>query len=229
MKQTVIHTYYINFILYSIATRIARSIVPNFNCITAAALLHSPDLICISETWLSPDILSSEISLSGYSLFRLDRSRHGGGVAIYAKSHLQPSLNILPQHSLELVSISILLHNRPLNITCFYWPPSFQSAISDLIDTLSPLGSNFASKNILVGDFNVNVHSPLFNQISSLASLLSFKQIVADPTHFSSTGSPSTIDLVFVPTSLSSSRAIVTSPIGNSDHLSILSQVWFIF
>ena len=50
---------------------------------------------------------------------------------------------------------------------------------------------------------------------------------MADPTHFSSTGSPSTIDLVFVPTSLSSSRAIVTSPIGNSDHLSILSQVQF--
>ena len=81
----------------------------------------------------------------------------------------------------------------------------------------------------MVGDFNVNVHnnsSPLFNQISSLASLLSFKQIVADPTHFSSTGSPSTINL-FVPTSLSSSRAIVTSPIGNSNHLSVLSQVQF--
>ena len=36
-----------------------------------------PDIVCIVATWLSGDILDSEVSLQGYQVFRL---RHGGGV-----------------------------------------------------------------------------------------------------------------------------------------------------
>ena len=52
--------------------------------------LLCPDIICISETWLSSDIFSCEISIPYYSLFRLDCCRHGGGVAIYAHSVFHP-------------------------------------------------------------------------------------------------------------------------------------------
>uniref|UniRef100_A0A1X7TDK7 Endonuclease/exonuclease/phosphatase domain-containing protein n=1 Tax=Amphimedon queenslandica TaxID=400682 RepID=A0A1X7TDK7_AMPQE len=51
-----------------------RSIVANFHLLISAALLHSPDLIYVSETWLCPEVLSSELYIPGYSLFRLDRS-----------------------------------------------------------------------------------------------------------------------------------------------------------
>ena len=49
-------------------------------------LLYSPDIICIVESWLDNFVLDSEIYIQGYSLCRLDRSRHGGGVLFYLKS-----------------------------------------------------------------------------------------------------------------------------------------------
>jgi len=39
-------------------------------------------MLCISETWLSPDIKDNELSIDGYRIFRLDRNRHGGGVVL---------------------------------------------------------------------------------------------------------------------------------------------------
>ena len=44
---------------------------------------YSPDVICVVESWLDADIGDSEISIQGYSVIRLDRSRHGGGVLIF--------------------------------------------------------------------------------------------------------------------------------------------------
>ena len=58
----------------------ARSLLPKMDELAATVDACSPDLICIVETWLSPDISNPEISLAGYQLCRLDRDRHGGGV-----------------------------------------------------------------------------------------------------------------------------------------------------
>ena len=189
----------------------------------------SLDIICISESWLTADILSSEISLPHYTLFRLDHNRRGGGVAIYVKANLSPSMIPLNLTSpIELLAVSIKFHSRSYNIAVFYRPPSQQDAIQHVINTLTPLGPSFSSKLILVGDFNINVcapsPSPLSNQLQSLMDLFHLKQLVSSPTHFSHSGSPSTIDLV-----LSSSRikafTYVLPPIGNSDHSSIITSI----
>ena len=44
-------------------------------------------ILYIVESWLSGDISDDEISLSGYSIVRLDRNRHGGGILIYILSN----------------------------------------------------------------------------------------------------------------------------------------------
>ena len=41
------------------------------------------DIIGVTETWLSPDILDHEFYLPGYSMIHRDRNRHGGGVSLY--------------------------------------------------------------------------------------------------------------------------------------------------
>jgi len=46
------------------------------------------DIICISETKLDNSIPSSEVAIDGYTIYRLDRSRRGGGVAIYVTNNL---------------------------------------------------------------------------------------------------------------------------------------------
>ena len=46
---------------------------------------NHPLVIAISESWVNDTVVDSEVSISGYQIFRLDRShgRKGGGVAIY--------------------------------------------------------------------------------------------------------------------------------------------------
>ena len=51
-------------------------------------LTLDPDIICITETWLSSDIEDQEIVLSDYYSCRLDRNRHGGGLVIFYRSTL---------------------------------------------------------------------------------------------------------------------------------------------
>ena len=40
----------------------------------------------VNETWLDSTISDQEVCIDGYTLVRCDRSRHGGGVALYIRS-----------------------------------------------------------------------------------------------------------------------------------------------
>ena len=81
----------------------ARSLLPKFDDLLLFCASYSPDIICVVETWLSPEISDSEVSIPNYLLFRLDRSRHGAGIAVFIKSTLSvsplpfaPNLNSFP-------------------------------------------------------------------------------------------------------------------------------------
>ena len=195
-------------------------------------LSHSPDIICITETWLSPVILNSEIKFHGYTLLRLDRDHHGGGVAMMISSSLSPSLVSLPSNSTELLLSSITHHKHRLFIGTFYCPPSSNTAIASLSSVLSNLSSYILSNLILVGDFNVNYTSsstsPLFLVLKSLAESYSLSQVISDPTHFSHAGTPSIIDLTFIPSTFHSSHSILP-PVSSSDIMQFLSQFLFLF
>ena len=101
------------------------------------------------------------------------------------------------------------------------------TALSSFISLISSLPSSTISNLLIVGDFNINFskasssESPLLSDLKSFAASYSLSQIISNPTHFSPSGSPSTIDLAFVPSSFSSSHTIL-SPVSSSDHLSIL-------
>ena len=64
----------------------ARSLLPKIDNLRGLCSLYFPDIICVVETWLHKDILDPEISIQGFSIVRLDRASHGGGVIIYFKS-----------------------------------------------------------------------------------------------------------------------------------------------
>ena len=47
---------------------------------------HSPHLICLNETKLDSDVADNELRLEGFhEIFRKDRDKNGGGVAIYVR------------------------------------------------------------------------------------------------------------------------------------------------
>ena len=80
----------------------ARSILPKLDELKIVAEENNPDIICITESGLCQEIPNAEVSVPGYFLYRNDRDRHGGGVLMYIKEHLQvkplspcPDLEIL--------------------------------------------------------------------------------------------------------------------------------------
>ena len=60
-----------------------RNILPKLDEFVALCAANNPDVICIVETWLCEDVSDNEVSIPDYSIVRLDRNRHGGGVALY--------------------------------------------------------------------------------------------------------------------------------------------------
>ena len=47
---------------------------------------RSPDIIAVTETWLTDKILDNEILPSDYSIIRKDRHTRGGGVMLAIKN-----------------------------------------------------------------------------------------------------------------------------------------------
>ena len=205
-----------------------RSLFPKLDDLSLFCSTYHPDAICINETWLSSDIQNSEIALQNFHPFLSDRSRHGGGVTIYAHS----SLHAIPLHlnnSQELLLLPVKLHECIFIFGAFYRPPTSLSDVVLLTGSLSTHSPNAFSGQVLTGDFNINLDAscsslPLFRQFTVLSDLFSLKQLMSAPTHTSHTGSTSITDLVFVPSHVHAS-SLVLPPVSSSHHNSILTEI----
>jgi hypothetical protein len=81
--------------------------LPKIDYLRAVAVVHSPDCICIVETWLNGDILDNELCIEGYDIIRLDRNRHGGGFLIYVSFAFSHNVLYSGSSELELIIVSI--------------------------------------------------------------------------------------------------------------------------
>ena len=114
--------------------------------------VHHPDIICITESWLSADILNSEISIPGYVCFRGDRNRHGGGVIIYV-SQLYNSRLLCSHAVLEIVTVVISNGNFKCCISLFYRPPHSLVSVDNIFqEYLESLDISRFSLFVLLGD-----------------------------------------------------------------------------
>ena len=141
----------------------ARSILPKMSELHTTAISLKPDIIAVTETWLSKEVPDSAVLLPGYStLIRVDRSgtdegKRGGGVLILIHDAIQAT----PRPDLRTWSESAwaeirLISNRTLIIGCLYRPPNGTNVASftaDLECSLDKTGPN-RSEVVLVGDFN---------------------------------------------------------------------------
>ncbi|VDP86634.1 unnamed protein product [Echinostoma caproni] len=73
-----------------IASAIVRSVLNKRDELEAFVVEHFPVAIAVTETWLAPDVLESEVSLPGYASFRSDRAqpRMGGGVMLFIRESI---------------------------------------------------------------------------------------------------------------------------------------------
>ena len=145
----------------------ARSLLPKIDNLKALCSAHSPDIICIVESWLDETILDPEISIQGYSIVRLDRTRHGGGALVYVKNLFIYSLLYLGTPAFDCIVLSLNcscqnLASPDFTIALFYRPPSSSvSYLDNLFTVLCNINVSLFSNSVLLGDF-IFVHNPYY-------------------------------------------------------------------
>ena len=119
---------------------------------------HSPHVICLNETKLNQDICDELLQIDGFQkIIRKDRSRHGGGVAIYVKDGIKCQKREDFNSNVEFLSVELDI------VTTIYRPPEsnvewFKRA-EELISRIDIEGK----ESILAGDMNCDLLKPRDN------------------------------------------------------------------
>ena len=167
--------------------------------------MEKPDVVCFKETWLGADIVELECTIPGYKCIRLDRNRHGGGVALFISNKLEFQVTMYGPCGLEFLVVSI--HNanntqRKFHVGVWYRPPADYRALDVLYSVLETLDPKVLSSFVLLGDFNIdfcNQRHPLFSKLSSLLDSFGLTQVVPHPTHVNLSGDSTLILFYFQP------------------------------
>ena len=84
------------------------------------------DILTINETRLHYSIDNIMVDILGYNLFRKDRFRQGGGVAIYTRNilNVREMSQCVPEN-IEAVCVRIIKRKtKPILLTTVYRPPN---------------------------------------------------------------------------------------------------------
>ena len=100
--------------------------------------LSNFDVISITETWFTPNMICSDINKNGFRApFRKDRTEDGhGSFAVYVKNEI----SCKRRHDLEIVALEcvwleIRLHSKRPLVGTFYRPPNSDSTILTQIES----------------------------------------------------------------------------------------------
>ncbi len=134
----------------------AHSLLPKRDETLAYVAIKKPDVIAITETWIKPDYLMSEFSITGYESFHKNRThKKGGGVIWYIKSSLTAvKLEKLDAEKHDSVYVDITTErNRKHTIGTVYRPPKLQAADDTaLYEEINSITQN--KEAVITGDFN---------------------------------------------------------------------------
>lgn len=137
-------------------------------------------VVCLQETKVGENFLSSELELGGYQIYRKDRKLGGGGILTAVSNELQSSRRLdLEVDFCEMMWIEIEIDGRKLLVGNFYRPHKKQTVpIKVLQWALAKASSGKNTKTFLFGDFNApdacwkDVDTNVKRQISEGSRLL---------------------------------------------------------
>ena len=195
------------------------------------------DVICISETWLDHSIDDVQVNLPGYQIYRRDRNRHGGGVAIYASNSIPvKQLQEFNIDGVEIVCIEVKLMHKKILISCIYRPPGSGQQADDFLEDFQNIVNLMISKDyeslFILGDFNDrcmqwnDTHSTSelgLRLKNSIEGNLLF-QIVTEPTHYGP-NLHSLLDLIITDSPAYILDCGVGTPIGDPYHCYIFCKL----
>ena len=182
----------------------SRSIVQKIDELEYYSNESKIEIIIVTETWLSDNIPSEAVNISGYTLIRKDRVNGlGGGCAIYVPEVISTKTrNDLSDPNFECQWVILRPKWLPrtvsrIAVACVYLPPSIdQASLENFYDYFYSCYDIVSSESpetgfIVAGDFN-----PCSNGFD-VKYLLNYcdtnlKQVVKDPTRNSNI-----LDLIF--------------------------------
>ena len=210
----------------------ARSLLRHFEDVACLVSTEHPHILAVSETWLDSSVTDEQIHLPGYNIFRSDRNRNGGGVAVYCLDCLPCSFlsNGTSPSGAEFLWISVKTScfHPSLAVACFYRPPGTPSqSVHDVCDNIEAMMLN-RKYLIACGDFNIDMSdssSSLSRTFQQFISSHSLTQSISTPTRYNhTTASASILDLFLTTPDISIHKARVLNT-SFSDHLPILLQL----
>ncbi|GMT05511.1 hypothetical protein PENTCL1PPCAC_27685, partial [Pristionchus entomophagus] len=115
-----------------------------------------PDIVFLTETWLSAKIPSSLIVGSlPYTIIRCDRSSRGGGVCIILRDHISYSTVPLPSTQHEISCIDLFHSSAYIRLCLVYRPPNHTLPKTEsLVTCLSDIHASTPHSILYIGDFN---------------------------------------------------------------------------
>ena len=152
-------------------------------------------VIAISESWLSPTVPDSFLSIENYYLYRKDRTdKTSGGVAFYVNQKYVHSISKIVT---ETETLQLVIHFTPqhaITITVTYKPPNVSE--SAYLSQLSDIIKSVTSKELLIlGDINLDWNDGSSKSLKATALKLGLNQLIKEPTRIGKTRS-SLLDLI---------------------------------
>ena len=203
----------------------ARSIVSKRLDLFAILEAEQPDVLAVTETFLSAEILDSEITSGDYNIFRVDRNRRGGGVMVYVKSVIPAVRRHDLETACELLWVELSSVTSKVLLGVFYRPPDSPADYLSQLE-ISLAGIPSSQPVVLCGDFNspgIDWSKTSPSTASKEASLLcdliqdySLQQLVVEPTRENNI-----LDLILtnIPERITDVR--VTCNLPGTDHLAV--------
>ena len=154
------------------------------------------DIMFLSETKLDNTIKNEDIDIEGYQVYRKDRNRSGGGVAIYTRNEFQVEyLTDLNIDGIEMLWLKIMA-DKPFLVAVYYRPPNQSSDESKffldcMYATIDVISDKYKHLPIFImGDFNdrcsswLSSHkdSELGDELVYLLDSFNFIQLIDQPT-----------------------------------------------
>ena len=179
------------------------------------------DIICISESYLNSDILSSDekLNITGYDMFRADHpsgDRRGGVCIYYKETLLIKELKI--SYLQESICFDLKIGNKLCSIVSLCRSPSqtsdeFENFLNNLNLTLESVTQRNPFLTVVIGDFNARSSKWWRDgktnkeglRIENLFSQFALSQVINKPTHISHNSS-FCIDLLFT-----SQKSLITN------------------
>ena len=142
------------------------------------------DVLCVSETWLEPNVPDDYVNINGYNLFRSDGGR-GGGTCIYARNDLRRvrMKNTIPLcEGIEDVWVKLQLRKLPTIIVgSLYRHPNTPVNTFDYIHNVLQAVSMENKKFFLLGDLNDDQLQSR-SKVKNIVNLLNCSQVIDKPT-----------------------------------------------